>query len=87
MEKQSSEDLPSQGRFDLSEGCPGRRYLRTGQERQQAHSEACRRSIESLLKGDSSGSARGLTSSSQCQSSSLVDVSQQQSPSLTADRL
>ena len=42
----------------LSEGCPGCRYLRTGQGRQQAHSEACRRRIEGLLKGDPSGSAR-----------------------------
>ena len=39
-------------------GCPGCRYLRTGQERQQAHSEACRRRIEGLLKGDPVGSAR-----------------------------
>ena len=42
----------------LSEGCPGCRYLRTGQERQQAHREACRKRIEGLLKRDSSGSAR-----------------------------
>ena len=41
----------------LSEGCPGCRYLRTGQERQQAHSEACRRRIGGLLKSDSAGSA------------------------------
>ena len=34
------------------------RYLRTGQGRQQAHSEACRRRIEGLLSGDLSGSAR-----------------------------
>ena len=45
-------------RWGLSEGCPGCRYLRTGQGRQQAHSEACRRRIEGLLKGYSSGSAR-----------------------------
>ena len=45
-------------RWGLSEGCPGCRYLRTGQGRQQAHSEACRRRIEGLLKGDPSGSAR-----------------------------
>ena len=45
-------------RWGLSEGCPGCRYLRTGQGRQQAHSEACRRRIEGVLKGDSSGSAR-----------------------------
>ena len=32
-------------RWGLSEGCPGCRYLRTGQGRQQAHSEACRRRI------------------------------------------
>ena len=45
-------------RWGLSEGCPGCRHLRTGQGRQQAHSEACRRRIEGLLKGDPSGSAR-----------------------------
>ena len=45
-------------RWGLSEGCPGCRYLRTGQGRQQAHSEACRRRIEGLLKGDPSGSTR-----------------------------
>ena len=39
--------------WGLSEGCPGCRYLRTGQGRQQAHSEACRRRIEGLLRGDS----------------------------------
>ena len=44
--------------WGLSEGCPGYRYLRTGQRRQQTHSKACRRRIEALLKGDSSGSAR-----------------------------
>ena len=42
----------------LREGCPLCWYLRSGQERQQAHSEACWRRIESLLKGDSSGSSR-----------------------------
>ena len=42
----------------LSEGCPGCRYLRTGQERQQAHSEAYRRRTGDLLKGDPVGSAR-----------------------------
>ena len=36
----------------------GCQYLRTGQGRQQAHSEACRKRIEGLLKGDSAGSAR-----------------------------
>ena len=44
--------------WGLSEGCPGWRYLRTGQGRQQAHSEACWKRIEGLLKGDSAGSAR-----------------------------
>ena len=44
--------------WGLSEGCPGCRYLRTGQGRQQAHSEARRKRIEVLLKGDSDGSAR-----------------------------
>ena len=44
--------------WSLSEGCPGCGYLRTGQGRQQAHSEACRKRIEGLLKGDSAGSAR-----------------------------
>ena len=36
--------------WGLSEGCAGCRYMRTGQGRQQAHSEACRRRLESLLK-------------------------------------
>ena len=44
--------------WSLSEGCPGCRYLRTGQGRQQAHGEACRRWIEGLLKGDPVGSSR-----------------------------
>ena len=46
------------GQQGLSEGCPGCRHLRTGQERQQTRSEACRRRIEGLLKGDPLGSAR-----------------------------
>ena len=33
----------------LSEGCPGCRYLRTGHEREQAHS--CRKTIEGMLEG------------------------------------
>ena len=45
-------------RWGLSEGCHGCPDLRAGQGRQQTNSEACRRRIESLLKGDSSGSAR-----------------------------
>ena len=45
-------------RWGLSEGCPGCRYLRTGQGRQQAHSEACRRRIEGLLNCHPSGSTR-----------------------------
>ena len=44
--------------WGLSECCPGCRYLRTGQGRQQALSEACQRRIEGLLKGDPVGSAR-----------------------------
>ena len=44
--------------WGLSEGCPGCRYRRTGQGRQQAHSEACQRRIEGLLEGDPVGSAR-----------------------------
>ena len=59
--EQGSEDLPAQSRLrtmGLSEGCPGCRHLRTGQGRQQAHSEACRRRMEGLLKGDPAGSAR-----------------------------
>ena len=44
-------------RWGFSKGCPGCQNLRTGQERQQAHSEACWR-IEGLLKGDLVGSAR-----------------------------
>ena len=44
--------------WGLSEGCPGCKYLRTGQGRQQAHSDACRRRIGGLLKGDRVGSAR-----------------------------
>ena len=42
----------------FSEVCLGCRYLRTGRGRQQAHSVACRRRVEALLKGDSSASAR-----------------------------
>ena len=44
--------------WGLSEGCSGCRYLRTGQGRQEAHSEACRRRIEGLLRGDTAGSTR-----------------------------
>ena len=44
--------------WGLREVCPGCRYLRTGQGRQQAHRGACRRRIEDLLKGDPVGSAR-----------------------------
>ena len=57
--EQGSEDLLAQSDFEqwgLSEGCPGCRYLRIGQGRQQAHSESCRRRIEGLLRGDSAGS-------------------------------
>ena len=36
--------------WGLSEGCPRCRYLRTGQGRQQAHSGACQKRIEGLLK-------------------------------------
>ena len=46
------------GQWVLSEDCPGCRDLRTGQGRQQTHSEVCWRRLEGLLKGDSSGSAR-----------------------------
>ena len=42
----------------LSEGCPWCRYLRTGQGRQEAHSEPFRRRIPGILRGDSAGSAR-----------------------------
>ena len=45
-------------KWGLTEGCLGCRHLRTCQERQQAHSEACRRRIEGLLKGDPVGTAR-----------------------------
>ena len=44
--------------WGLSECCPGCRYPTTGQGRQQAHSEACRRRTEDLLKGNPAGSAR-----------------------------
>ena len=44
--------------WGLSEGCPGCWFPRTGQGRQQTHSEARRRRIESLLCGESSGFAR-----------------------------
>ena len=44
--------------WGLSEGCLGCGYLSTGQERQQAHSEARRRRFEALSRGDSSGAAR-----------------------------
>ena len=42
---------PDFERWSFSEGCPGCRHLRTGQGRQQAHSEACRRRIEIFPKG------------------------------------
>ena len=45
-------------KLGLSEGCLGCLYLRAGQGRQEAQSEACRRRSEGLLKGDPSGSAR-----------------------------
>ena len=45
-------------RWDLSESCLGCPYMRTGRVRQQAHSEACRRRNESVLRGNSSGSGR-----------------------------
>ena len=44
--------------WGLSEGCLGCRYLRKGQGRQQAHSEAYGKRIEGLSKGDSVGAAR-----------------------------
>ena len=40
--------------WGLSEGFPGYRHLKTGQGRQQAHSEACRKRIEDLLRAVSS---------------------------------
>ena len=61
MENRAARTYFRRADFDqwgLSEGRPGYQYLRTGQGRQQAHSEASRRRIEALLKGDSSGSAR-----------------------------
>ena len=45
--------------WGLSECCPGCRYQRTGQGRQQAHSEACGKRIEGLSKGDSMSRAAG----------------------------
>ena len=46
--------------WSLSQACLGCRYGQgdNWSGRQQTHSEACRRRIESLLKGDPSGSAR-----------------------------
>ena len=45
--------------WGLSEGCLGCWYLRTGQETTASlQCKACRRKIEALLKGDSSGSVR-----------------------------
>ena len=46
------------GQWSVSEGCPWCRYLGTGHGRQHTDSEACRRRVETLFKGDSSGSAR-----------------------------
>ena len=54
--QEGSQTVPE--RENVRWGCPGCGYLRTGQWRQQAHSEACRRKIEGLLKGDPTGSAR-----------------------------
>ena len=59
--------------WGLSEGCPGCRYLTTGQERQQAHSEACRRRIERLLKGDQVWSAR-LAAAGERRNRALADA-------------
>ena len=55
--------------WGLSEGCPGCRCLR----RQQAHSEACRRRIEGLLEGESTGSAR-LAAADERINRALADV-------------
>ena len=44
--------------FEQGGGLSECSYLRTGQERQQAHSEACRRRVKACLKGDPVGSAR-----------------------------
>ena len=53
-------------RWGPSKGCPGFRHLRTGQGRQQACSEACRRRIEGMLKGDLAGSARLAAADGRC---------------------
>ena len=57
----------------MVQGCPGWWYLRTGQGRQQAHSEACRKRIEGLLKGDSVGAAR-LAAASERINRALADA-------------
>ena len=59
--------------WGLSGGCPGYQYLRTRQGRPQTHSEAYRRRIEALLKGDSSGSAR-LAASDERVNHALADA-------------
>ena len=74
--KQSGHDLFRRADFEqwgLSEGCPWYRHLRTGQEQQQARSEACRRRIEALLRGNSSGSA-GLAAADERINRALADA-------------
>ena len=59
MDNKSCEDLPSQSKLQAVGS--QRRLSRvpvSGNWRQQAHSEACRKMIEGLLKGDSTGAPR-----------------------------
>ena len=76
MEKKAARTNLRRADFEqwgLSEGCPGCRYLTTGQERQQAHSEAYQRRIERLLKGDQVGFAR-LAAAGERRNRTLADA-------------
>ena len=61
MENKVARTFVRRADFDqwgLREGCPGCWFSRTGQGRQQTHSEACWRRMEGLLNGDLPRSAR-----------------------------
>ena len=58
MERSRGDGASDFEQSGLSEGCLGCQYSRTGKERHQVHSDACRRRIEGLLRGDSAGSTR-----------------------------
>ena len=65
--------------WGLSEGCPGCRYLKSGQGPQQAHSEVRRSRDGALLRGDSSGSAR-LAAAGERINRALADAVERNAP-------